>query len=90
MDIFLNNTFFPVLSQLTFTGTRVSSNIHAKVLSDGNCWWYMYLNVFIGSHVVTDVYYVPLQTMQEISTLENDIKGIKEAIDAKNAPMMVS
>lgn len=50
----------------------------------------MYLNVFIGSHVVTDVYYVPLQTMQEISTLENDIKGIKEAIDAKNAPMMVS
>lgn len=27
--------------------------------------------------------------MQEISTLENDIKGIKEAIDAKNAPMMV-
>ena len=28
--------------------------------------------------------------MQEISTLENDIKGIKEAIDAKNAPMMVS
>ena len=30
------------------------------------------------------------QTMDEISTLENDIKGIKEAIDAKNAPMMVS
>ena len=28
--------------------------------------------------------------MEEISTLENDIKGIKEAIDAKNAPMMVS
>ena len=27
--------------------------------------------------------------MEEISTLENDIKGIKEAIDAKNAPMMV-
>lgn len=29
------------------------------------------------------------QTMEEISTLENDIKGIKEAIDAKNAPMKV-
>ncbi|CAH3173292.1 unnamed protein product [Porites lobata] len=29
-------------------------------------------------------------TMEEISTLENDIKGIKEAIDAKNAPMMVA
>ena len=28
--------------------------------------------------------------MQEIETLQNDIKGIKEAIDAKNAPMMVS
>jgi len=27
--------------------------------------------------------------MEEISTLENDIKGIKEAIDAKNAPMKV-
>lgn len=29
-------------------------------------------------------------TMQEISTLENDIRGTKEAIDAKNAPMMVA
>ncbi|XP_074636417.1 tektin-2-like [Acropora palmata] len=29
-------------------------------------------------------------TMEEISTLENDIKGIKEAIDAKNAPMKVA
>ena len=36
-----------------------------------------------------NVYHCYLQTMDEISTLENDIKGIKEAIDAKNAPMMV-
>ncbi|EDO37357.1 predicted protein, partial [Nematostella vectensis] len=29
-------------------------------------------------------------TMKEIATLEDDIKGLKEAIDAKNAPMMVA
>lgn len=28
--------------------------------------------------------------MQEISTLEGDIRGLKGSIDDKNAPMMVS
>lgn len=30
-----------------------------------------------------------LQTEKEIATLEGDIKELKDAIDAKNAPMMV-
>lgn len=30
-----------------------------------------------------------LQTEKEIATMEGDIKELKEAIDAKNAPMMV-
>lgn len=36
------------------------------------------------------LFYVILQTEKEIATLEGDIKELKAAIDAKNAPMMVS
>lgn len=34
-------------------------------------------------------FYSCLQTEKEIATLEGDIKELKDAIDAKNAPMMV-
>ena len=49
------------------------------------------LMVYVWSQVCSSYIFASiLKTKQEIETLENDILHIKQAIEAKKAPMMVS